>query len=129
MPQKLVTNIISVICLQIGKLSCPKHSTFLLAFVIPLMYMFITYTKIAVCLWKRSKNGTIHGAVAKRKVRSTRLMVIAVLGFGLCWGPTFWVELMNVYGVRSGINFALRIWCYVAQISSSCLNSAIYAFF
>ena len=111
------------------KTQLSKTLYFLLAFVIPLMYMFITYTKIAVCLWKRSKNGTIHGAVAKRKVRPTRLMVIAVLGFGLCWGPTFLVELLNVYEVRSGNNFALRIWCYLAQISSSCLNPAIYAFF
>jgi len=73
------------------------------------MYMFFTYTRIAVSLWKRSKNGTIHGAVAKSKVKSTRLMVVAVLGFALCWGPTFWVELLLVYGVRSANDFALRI--------------------
>ena len=54
---------------------------------------------------------------------------VVVLGFVLCWGPTFWVELLNVYGVRSVNNFALRIWCYIAQISSSCLNPAIFAFF
>ena len=106
-----------------------KTIYFLLAFVIPLMYLFLTYTKIAVSLWKRSKNGTIHGAVAKSKVKSTRLMVVAVLGFAFCWGPTFWVGLLNVYGVRSENYFALRIWCYLAQISSSCLNPAIYAFF
>ena len=111
------------------KTQLSKTIFFMLAFVIPLMYMFLIYTKIAVCLWKRSKNGTIHGAVAKCKVKSTRLMVIAVLGFGLCWGPTFWVELLNVYGARSKNNFALQIWCYLAQISSSCLNPAIYAFF
>ena len=73
----------------------------------------------------------MHGAVAKFKVKSTRLMVVAVLGFVLCWGLTFWVELLyaTVYGVRSVNNFALRIWCYLAQMSSSCLNPAIYAFF
>jgi len=111
------------------KTQLSKTIYFLLAFVIPLMYMFLTYTKVAVSLWKRSKNGTIHGTVAECKVKSTRLMVVAVLGFVLCWGPTFWVELLNVYGVRGVNNFALRIWCYLAQISSSCLNPAIYAFF
>jgi len=110
------------------KTQLSKTIYFLLAFVIPLMYMFLTYTKVAVSLWKRSKNGTIHGAVAKCKVKSTRLMIVAVLGFVLCWGPTFWVDLLNVYGVRSENNFALRIWCYLAQISSSCLNPTIYAF-
>jgi len=110
------------------KTQLSKTIYFLLAFVIPLMYVFLTYTKVAVSLWKRSKNGTIYGAVAKCKVKSTRLMVVAVLGFVLCWGPTFWVDLLNVYGVRSENNFALRIWCYLAQISSSCLNPTIYAF-
>ncbi|KAJ7373062.1 Neuropeptide FF receptor 2, partial [Desmophyllum pertusum] len=76
-----------------------KTIYFLLAFVIPLLYMFFAYTKIAVSLWQRSKNGTIHGAVAKCKVRSTRLMVIAVLGFVFCWAPKFFVDLLNVYGV------------------------------
>jgi len=46
--------------------------------------MFLTYTKIAVFLWKRSKNGTIHGAVAKCKMKSIRLMVVAGFGFRLC---------------------------------------------
>lgn len=106
-----------------------KTIYFLLAFVVPLMYMFVTYTKIAVCLWKRSKNGKIHGAVAKSKVKSTRLMVVAVVGFVLCWGPTFFVDLLNVYGVYSENNFELQIWCFLAQSSSSSVNPAIYAFF
>ena len=110
------------------KTQLSKTIYFLLAFIVPLMYMVLTYTKIAISLWKRSKNGTIHGAVAKCKVKSTRLMIVAVLGFGLCWGPTFWVGLLNVYGVRSENNFALLIWCYLAQTSSSCLNPVIYAF-
>ncbi len=91
--------------------------------------MFIAYTKIAVSLWKRSKNGTIHGAVAKSKVKSTRLMVIAVLGFVLCWGPKFFVDLLNVFEVYSENNFELQISCFLAQTSSSSINPAIYAFF
>ncbi|XP_078343982.1 neuropeptide FF receptor 2-like [Oculina patagonica] len=111
------------------KTQLSKTIYFLLAFVIPLMYMFIAYTKIAVSLWERSKNGTIHGAVAKSKVKSTRLMVIAVLGFVLCWGPKFFVDLLNAYGVYSENNFELQIWCFLAQTSSSSINPAIYAFF
>ena len=69
---------------------------FFLAYVFPLLYMFLAYTNIAVSSWKRSKTGIIHGAVAKCKVKSTRLMVVAVLGFVFCWGPTFWVDLLTV---------------------------------
>ena len=104
-----------------------KTIYFMLAFVIPLIYMFFTYTKIAVSLWKRSKNGTIHGAVAKCKVRSTRLMVAAVLGFALCWGPTFWIDLLSAYGAFES-TFILRIWCWIATTLSSCVNPVIYAF-
>ncbi|KAJ7373064.1 G-protein coupled receptor 1 [Desmophyllum pertusum] len=72
---------------------------------------------------------TIHGAVAKCKVRSTRLMVIAVFGFVFCWAPKFFVDLLNVYGLYGESNFALKIWCFLAQMSSSSVNPAIYAFF
>ena len=99
-----------------------------LAFVIPLLYMLLAYTNIAVSLWKRSKTGIIHGAVAKCKVKSTRLMVVAVLGFVFCWGPTFWVDLLTVYGAIKN-SFLLGMWCRITQTSSSCINPAIYAFF
>ena len=104
-----------------------KTIYFLLAFVIPLMYMSLTYTKIAVSLWKRSKNGTIHGAVAKCKAKSTRLMVVAVLGFVVCWGPTFWIDLLSVYGLFEN-SFIIQIWCWIAKTFSSCVNPVIYAF-
>ena len=104
-----------------------KTIYFLLAFVFPLIYMFFTYTKIAVSLWKRSKSGTIHRAVAKCKVRSTRLMVFAVLGFVVCWGPTFWIDLLSVFGAFEN-TFTLQIWCWIAKTLSSCVNPVIYAF-
>ena len=109
------------------KTQLSKTIYFLLAFVIPLMYIFFAYTKIAVSLWKRSKNKTIHGAVAKCKVKSTRLMIVAVLGFVLCWGPTFWVDLLTVYQVVD-LSFMLWISCLITQTSSSVVNPAIYAF-
>lgn len=104
-----------------------KTIYFLLAFFIPLMYMFIIYTKIAISLRERSKNGKIHGAVAKYKGKSTRLMVVAVLGFVVCWGPTFWIDLLSVYGLFQS-SFILQIWCWIAKTLSSCVNPIIYAF-
>ena len=110
-----------------------KTLYFIMAFVAPLLYMVVTYTKVAVSLWKRSKTGTIHGAVAKYKARSIRLMIIAVLVFAVCWGLNFITDLLRVYGVLDNISLEsdvlLRIWCLIAQASSSCLNPAIYAFF
>ena len=105
-----------------------KTTYFLLAFAIPLMFVVIAYAKIAVSLWKRSKNGTIHSAVAKSKVKSTRLMVVAVLGFFLCWGPKFFVDLLNVYGVHNEHYFVTQNCTLLAQMSSSSVNPLIYAF-
>jgi len=104
-----------------------KTIYFLLVFLFPLIYMFFTYSRIAVSLWKRSKNGTIHGAVAKCKMKSTRLMVVAVLGFVVCWGPTFWMDLLSVYETIE-YTFILHIWCWITKTSSSCVNPIIYAF-
>ena len=111
-----------------GKTQLSRTIYFFLAFVFPLMYMVLAYTNIAVSLWKRSKTGIIHGAVAKCKVKSTRLMVVAVLGFVFCWGPTFWVDLLMVYGAIED-SFLLEVWCFITQTSSSCINPVIYAFF
>ena len=66
-----------------------------LAFLIPFRYMLVTYTKSAVSLWKRSKTGEIHGAVANCKVRTIRLMVMALV-FAVCWALNFVVELLRV---------------------------------
>ena len=95
--------------------------------------MLVTYTKIAVNLWQRSKNGTFHGAVAKCNARSIRLMVIALLVFGVGWGLNFIVDLIRVYGVLDNVSLEsdiiVRILCLVARASSSCLNPVVYAFF
>ena len=106
---------------------------FIMAFVFPFVYMLVTYTKIAVDLWQRSKNGKFHGAVAKCNARSIRLMVIALLVFGVCWGLNFIVDLLRVYGVLDNVSLEsdiiVRILCLIAQASSSCLNPVVYAFF
>ena len=115
------------------KTQLSKTLFFIIAFVLPFTYMLVTYAKIAVNLLQRSRNGKIHGAVAKGKARSIRLMVIALLVFGLCWGLNFIVDLLRVYGVLDNVSLEsdimLQISCLIAQASSSCLNPAVYAFF
>ena len=109
------------------KTQLSKTLFFIMAFLIPFTYMLVTYTKSAVSLWKRSKTGKIHGAVAKCKVRTIRLMVMALLVFAVCWGFNFVVDLLQVYSVVEN-NLMLQISCLIAQASSSCLNPTVYAF-
>ena len=61
-----------------------KTFFFITAFLVPFMYMLVTYIKSAASLWKRSKTGEIRGAVAKFKVRTIRLMVMTLLVFAVC---------------------------------------------
>ena len=109
------------------KTQLSKTLFFIMAFLLPFTYMLVTYTKSAVSLWKRSKTGKIHGAVAKCKVRTIRLMVMALLVFAVCWGFNFVVDLLRVYSVVEN-NLMLQILCLIAQASSSCLNPTVYAF-
>ena len=105
---------------------------FVVAFFLPLSYMLVAYTRIAVRLHKRSRNGMIHSAVAKHKGKSIRLLVAAVLGFVICWGPSILLNLLEKYpGVwplerEYTLHFLFK---YIAPTSSSCINTAIYAFF
>ncbi|KAJ7373055.1 hypothetical protein OS493_014201 [Desmophyllum pertusum] len=107
---------------------------FLMAFFLPLSYMLVAYTRIAVRLWKRSKNGMIHSAVAKHKTKSIRLLIVAVLGFVICWGPSILMNFLAQFGVFEGQSFEsevmLEMWLiFIAPASSSCINTAVYAYF
>lgn len=107
---------------------------FLVAFVIPLSYMTFAYSRIAVRLWKRSKNGMIHSAVAKHKTKSIRLLLVAILGFVICWGPSIMINLLDKYGVMQSVpldaKVKLKLWCqFITPALSSLINTAVYAYF
>ena len=105
---------------------------FLMAFCIPLFYMLAVYTRIAVRLWKRGKNGVIDSAVAKHKTKLIRLLLVAVFGFVICWGPSTLLNLLDKYKVWQSFEsgYMLRFWFqFIAPASSSCMNTPVYAFF
>ena len=114
-----------------GKL--PKTMYFFLAFLLPFIVILLTYTKAALSLWKWTKNGTIHLAVAKHKAKTMRLMVMAVCIFALGWGPKLFLDCLGAYSVFNNLpsshSYTLREACEVAESLSSCLNPILYAFF
>ena len=114
-----------------GKL--PKTMYFFLAFLLPFIYILLTYTKAALSLWKRTNKGAIHSAVAKHKVKTVRLMVLAVCIFALGWGPKFFVDFLRTYSVSINLPwghfFTFRKACEIAEVLSLCLNPILYAFF
>ena len=112
--------------------NCAPTLSLVVGFGAPLLYMFFAYGKIAVSLWNRSKHGTIHKVVTKAKMKSTRLMVAAVLVFVVCYAPTLVLQLLEVYSIVENLSskylFIVYFWCIILQISSSSINPVIYAF-
>ena len=110
-----------------------KTIYFVLAFLLPFIVILLTYTKAARSLWKWTKNGAIHRAVAKHKARTMRLMVMAVCIFALGWGPKLFIDCLLAYGVfinlPSSQSYILGAACTIAESLSSCLNPILYAFF
>ena len=111
-----------------------KTIYFVSAFLVPFILMVIIYTKIAQRLWKGTKNGMIHGAVAKHKAKTVRLMVIAVFIFAVGWGFPLCVDFLRVYDqifvhLSFFQEYSLYAGCKVAEALSSCLNPLVYAFF
>ena len=111
----------------------PKTMNFASAFLVPFTLIVLLYTKIAQSLSKGIKNGFIHGAVAKHKAKTVRLMVIAVSIFAVGWGFSLCVDFLRVYDVfvhlSSSQDFSLNIACRITEALTSCLNPLLYAFF
>ena len=120
-------------CYWPGKGKEPKTIYFVLAFLLPFIVTLLIYTKAALSLWKWTKNGAIHSAVAKHKAKIIRLMVMAVCVFALGWGPNVIVDCFRAYSfftnLPSSHSYTLREACEVAELLSSCLNPILYAFF
>ena len=106
--------------------NCAPTLSLVVGFGAPLLYMFFAYGKIAVSLWNRSKHGTIHKVVTKAKMKSTRLMVAAVLVFVVCWAPTLELQLLEAYCIVENLSskylFIVYFWCIILQISSSSIH-------
>ena len=116
------------------KIQISETVYFLMAFFIPLSYMTVAYTRIAIRLWKRNKNGMIHSAVVKHKTKSIRLLLAAVIGFVICWGPSVFLNLLGKYRFLEGLSFEaetkLKAWSrFIAPASSSWINTAVYTYF
>ena len=60
---------------------------FLLAFLVPLVVIFVLYSKEAVFLHRRSHSGMINKLTARSKSKAVRMLIIIVLAYVLSLGP------------------------------------------
>ena len=118
------------------KIQISQTVYFFMALFIPVSYMTVAYTRIAICLWRRNKNGMIHSAVIKHKTKSIRLLLVAVFGFVICCAPSILVNLLEKYRIIGGQSFEgtvyakLKAWSrFISPASSSWINTAVYTYF
>lgn len=106
---------------------------FLLAFVVPLAVIFVLYTKIAIFLHHRGKNGMIHKVAARSKSKAVRMLILTVLGYILSLGPAVVLAMLRSYGIFNKTPFGVMLlvsWLVsFASYTSSLVNPLIYAYY
>lgn len=100
---------------------------FILGFFVPLVIITVAYSKIAVFLWRRSRNGMVNQTALKSKGKALRMLVWIVLGFVVCFGAPQLKDLMESFGFKDQLVFS--ILAFSLRLSSSLINPIIYGFY
>ena len=106
---------------------------FLLGFGIPLAVIIWFYTKVAIFLHRRGKNGMMHKVKARSKSKAVRMLIITVFGYVLSLGPYVVVAMLRSYGLFNetpfGIMFLINGLVDFASLTSSLVNPLIYSYY
>lgn len=120
-------------------------------YVIPLAIISVCYGLILAHLWKLSKGGitATSGKAANRKGKAevlsegssvqtatkkwktTRIVLIVVMLFAICWAPIHAINLWNDvdpnYPHNAKYIYVIRMFCLILAYSNSCVNPVVYA--
>ncbi|XP_005990884.1 G-protein coupled receptor 83-like [Latimeria chalumnae] len=104
-------------------------TTFVLLYVLPLLMILVTYTKVAKKLWMRNAIGDItmeqYYAHRRKKKMTLKMLMLVVVVFAVCWFPlNCYVVLMSSKAIS--INNALYFAFHWFAMSSTCYNPFIY---
>ncbi|XP_030065710.1 probable G-protein coupled receptor 83 [Microcaecilia unicolor] len=104
-------------------------STFLLLYLLPLLIITVTYTRLAKKLWMRNAIGDVtteqYITHRKNKKKSIKMLVLVVVVFAVCWFPlNCYVVLISSLDIKTknALYFALHWFA----MSSTCYNPFIY---
>lgn len=104
-------------------------STFLLLYLLPLLVITTTYTRLAKKLWLRNAIGDVttqqYITHRRNKKKSIKMLVLVVVVFAVCWFPlNCYVVLISSLGIKTknSLYFALHWFA----MSSTCYNPFIY---
>ena len=115
----------------IGQVSTTSY--FVFAFLVPLILIFVLYTKIVIVLHRRRNNGIMHKVAARSKSKAVRMLILAVIGYALSLGPGALLAMLRSYGNLNNTSFyqkfAVSWMVEIVQLTSSLGNPIIYAYY
>ncbi|XP_062556342.1 allatostatin-A receptor isoform X3 [Armigeres subalbatus] len=105
-------------------------SFFLSSYVVPLTLISMLYVGMLARLWKGAPGGRVSAESRRGKKRVTRMVVVVVLAFAICWCPIQVILVLksfNVYEVTHA-SIIIQIVAHVLAYTNSCINPVLYAF-
>nr|XP_029710436.1 RYamide receptor-like [Aedes albopictus] len=100
-------------------------------FVIPLLVLIYTYTRIAIVVWGKRPPGEAENSrdqrMAKSKRKMIKMMVTVVIVFTICWLPFNFLMIVNVDDSWDLLPYVWFAFHWLAM-SHSCYNPIIYCY-
>ncbi|XP_061536630.1 somatostatin receptor type 5-like [Phycodurus eques] len=103
--------------------------TFTVGFCFPLVVICMSYLLIVIkirSVSKRAQATSLHRRRSERKV--TRMVVVVVAVFVLCWLPFYALNIVNLLVVLPGDLRGLYFFVVALSYANSCANPILYAF-
>lgn len=129
-----------VYLISIGVLPCSFEKTpqmvnsalwnFIGAFTIPLIVIIICYISILRKISRPTKSGAKSNNSTQARQRVTKMVVLLVTTFIICWLPYHIFQLARIKGIPIGTDQcnAVREWLSILAYANSVLNPILYTF-
>ncbi|XP_034548213.1 KISS1 receptor b isoform X2 [Notolabrus celidotus] len=110
--------------------------SFLAVYLLPLLTITACYAFMLKRMGQPSVNPIDSGyqlqtqvaRAAAVRARVSRMVVVMVVLFLICWGPIQICILLQAFGLRSYALYKLKIWGHCMSYSNSSVNPLVYAF-
>nr|XP_029719047.1 allatostatin-A receptor-like isoform X1 [Aedes albopictus] len=105
-------------------------SFFLSSYVVPLTLISMLYVGMLARLWKGAPGGRVSAESRRGKKRVTRMVVVVVLAFAICWCPIQIILVLKSFDVYevTHASIIIQIVAHVLAYTNSCINPVLYAF-
>ncbi|XP_071965166.1 G-protein coupled receptor 54-like [Antedon mediterranea] len=104
-----------------------------LLFVLPFIIITYCYAQILRRIWSKRQHVNMSSEAERtRRLRVTRMTLIVVILFGICWGPIHVINLM--FMLQDPTNeeaiawYYFKVFCLCLAYSNAAMNPFVYAF-